>query len=81
MAPGTDIFLSYNWGEDESGRDNHERVSLINRELQKMGYQTWFDVEDMRGGVVQKMSQGIEQGNIIENIFLLQGNIMRKLMA
>ena len=61
MAPDTDIFLSHNWGEDESGRDNHERVSLINRELQKMGYQTWFDVEDMRGGVVEKMSQGIEQ--------------------
>ena len=61
MAPDTDIFLSHNWGEDESGRDNHERVSLINKELQNMGYQTWFDAEQMRGSLVEKMSQGIEQ--------------------
>ena len=61
MAPDTDIFLSHNWGEDESGRDNHERVFLINKELQNMGYQTWFDAEQMRGSLVEKMSQGIEQ--------------------
>ena len=36
MAPGTDIFLSHNWGKDETGRDNHERVSIINKELQKL---------------------------------------------
>ena len=61
MAPGTDIFLSHNWGKDETGRDNHERVSIISKELQKIGYQTWFDPEHMRGGIVEKMSQGIEE--------------------
>ena len=61
MAAGTDIFLSHNWGKDESGRDNHERVSIINKELQKMGYQTWFDAEHLRGGIAQKMSGGIEK--------------------
>ena len=61
MAPGTDIFLSHNWGKDETGRDNHERVSIINKELQKIGYQTWFDAEHMRGGIAEKMSQGIEE--------------------
>ena len=61
MVPGTDIFLSHNWGKDESGRDNHERVSIINKELKKIGYQTWFDSERMRGGIVAKMAQGIEQ--------------------
>ena len=61
MEAGTDTFLSYNWGKDESGRDNRERVSIINKELQKMGYQTWFDAECMSGGMVEKMSEGIEQ--------------------
>ena len=61
MASGTDIFLSHNWGQDESGRNNHERVSIINKELKKIGYQTWFDEERIRGGVVEKMAQGIEQ--------------------
>ena len=61
MALGTDVFLSHNWGKDETGHDNHERVSLINKELQKMGYQTWFDAECMSGGIVERMSQGIEQ--------------------
>ena len=61
MASGTDIFLSHNWGKDESGRNNHERVSIINKELKKVGYQTWFDEEPMTGGVAEKVAQGIEQ--------------------
>ena len=43
MALDTDVFLSHNWGKDESGRDNHQRVSLINKELKECGYETWFD--------------------------------------
>ena len=61
MASGTDVFLSHNWGKDESGRDNHERVSLINEELKRLGYQTWFDAERMTGCIAEKISQGIEQ--------------------
>ena len=61
MTSDTDIFLSHNWGNDKLGRDNHERVSLIKTELNKIGYRTWFDAERMRGGIVEKMSRGIEQ--------------------
>ena len=61
MASGTHVFLSHNWGEDDSGRDNHYRVSLINKELKKLGYQTWFDADRMTGDIVKQMSQGIEQ--------------------
>lgn len=61
MAPNTDIFLSHNWGEDDSGRDNHYRVSLINKELKKLGYQTWFDADIMTGDIIKQMSQGIER--------------------
>ena len=61
MAPGSHVFLSHNWGKDDSGRDNHYRVSLINKELKKIGYQTWFDADRMTGDIVKQMSQGIEQ--------------------
>ena len=61
MAPDTDIFLSHNWGQDVSGRDNHERVSIINEELKKSGYQTWFDEERISSCVVGEMAEGIEK--------------------
>ena len=60
MACTTDVFLSHNWGNDQSGRDNHSRVSLINKELQDIGYQTWFDGDRLKGNLFEKMAQGIE---------------------
>ena len=38
MAAGTDVFLSHNWGKDGSGRDNHYRLSLINKGLKELDY-------------------------------------------
>ena len=61
MATGTDVFLSHNWGKDECGRDNHQRVSLINEELSQRGYKTWFDEDKITGNIDEKMAQGIEQ--------------------
>ena len=61
MADHTDVFLSHNWGEDEDGRDNHKRVSIINEELKTRGYKTWFDEEKMAGNIDVKMAQGIDQ--------------------
>ena len=60
-----DVFLSYNWGEDESGRDNKYRVSLVNMKLKELGYKTWVDTERVSGGITQKMSQGIEQSKSV----------------
>ena len=60
MAHTTDVFLSHNWGVDNSVRDNHFRVSLINKELQDIGYKTWFDGDRMKGDLFKQMSQGIE---------------------
>ena len=56
-----EVFLSYNWGKDESGRNNNHRVSLINRKLKELGYKTWFDVDRVWGGIAEKMSNGIEK--------------------
>ena len=61
MASVTDVFLSHNWGRDESDRNNHYRVSLINRELKRRGYKTWFDEDEMAGNIAERMSEGIEQ--------------------
>lgn len=61
MDNSTDVFLSYNWGNDETHRDNHCRVSRINDGLKKIGYQTWFDEQSLHGDLAQKISQGIEQ--------------------
>ena len=36
--PSTEVFLSHNWGDDDLGRDNHERVVQINDLLVDAGY-------------------------------------------
>ena len=64
MTAGTDVFLSHNWGKDESGRDNHYRLSLINKGLQELDDQTWFDKECMAGDIAEKMSKGIEENKV-----------------
>ena len=60
MTHNTDVFLSHNWGVDKLGRDNHWRVSRINKKLQNLGYQTWFDEDRLRGDIFEKMAEGIE---------------------
>jgi len=39
----TDVFLSHDWGLDELGRNNHERVSKLNTALKNCNILTWFD--------------------------------------
>lgn len=59
MGSRTEVFLFHNWGEDEYGRENHDRVSLINTELTKYGYKTWFDDQKMWGNINGRISKGI----------------------
>jgi len=40
-----DCFLSHDWATD----NNHARVGIINRALQKRGLTTWYDEEQMQG--------------------------------
>lgn len=42
-------FLTHNWGNDAHGRDNHKRVSIVNENLKKAGFTTWFDSDRMTG--------------------------------
>ena len=61
MLHHTDVFLSRNWGNAELGRDNHQRVSKINKKLKKLDYKTWFDEDDMKGDIINRMADGIGQ--------------------
>jgi methionine synthase II (cobalamin-independent) len=55
-----DIFLTHDWGYDELGRWNHERVARIAAELTALGFRVWFDGEQMRGDITKKMAEGID---------------------
>ena len=61
----THVFLTHDWGTDEQGRNNHDRVAKVNAWLQKHGIVTWFDSERMRGNIVQQMFQGIDNARVI----------------
>jgi len=56
----SDCFLTHDWGVDESGRPNHERVSRVNAYLKSKGLVTWFDDDRMDGNVRRKMTEGID---------------------
>ena len=51
----TDCFLTHDWGKDELGRDNHQRVLKINAYLKNRGLITWFDSDRMIGEIVAQM--------------------------
>jgi len=53
----TDCFLSHNWGEQNK---NHEFVKKVNMELQKRGWKTWFDENQMDGNIRFRMAEGID---------------------
>jgi hypothetical protein len=61
----THVFLTHNWSNDEDGRNNHDRVSRINKALQRRGFITWFDEEKMNGQIRQKMTEGIKQTHCV----------------
>jgi hypothetical protein len=65
LKPKTDVFLTHDWGIDELGRANHDRVAVINKELKFLGFVTWFDSEKMTGDVVDQMVSGIDNSFVI----------------
>lgn len=57
----TMCFLAHDWGKDERGRENHERVTKVNKILQdECGLTTWFDAQRLKGNIRAQMAQGIE---------------------
>ena len=59
------VFISHTWDKDDMGRDNHARAKQLNESLQRLGFTTWFDDEQMRGNILLKMAMGIEVSAVI----------------
>ena len=64
------------WGTDELGRSNHERVTAVNKALTRAGLVTWFDEERMRGDVVAQMTDGIDKSSLV--LVFITKNYIRK---
>lgn len=61
----TDCFLTHDWGTDELGRSNHERVARVNESLKERGFITWFDSDRLVGNIVSQMCNGIDRTKCI----------------
>ena len=61
----TQVFLSHNWGTDDLGRDNHDRVVKINTMLVDAGYETWCDSEQMIGNAIERIAEGIDNTQVV----------------
>ena len=61
MTTSSDVFLSHNWGKDDSGRDNHHRVYLVSKALKEAGYRTWFNEQRIPVDTVKEVSKRLEQ--------------------
>ncbi len=61
----SELFLSHNWGCDEEGRDNHQRVAMLNDALNRAAVKTWFDEENLEGDINEAMEEGIETSKYI----------------
>ena len=53
-------FLSHNWGKDDEGRDNHQRVLKLAKALSDAGLPVWTDEDQMHGDILQRMTDGID---------------------
>ena len=55
------VFFSHDWGKDQLGRDNHDRVVKIFRALADLGIVGWLDEEYMKGDIDEAMCKGIDE--------------------
>ena len=57
-------FLSHNWG-NAPDYENHKNVKRINQALRGRGMVTWFDDDEMHGCAQQRMTEGIDNSQVI----------------
>ena len=60
------LFCSNRGKENKKGKfDNHERVSRLNEELNKLGMRTWFDRDRLKGHVVDQMKREMDSSEAV----------------
>ena len=57
-------FLSHNWG-NAPDYENHKNVKRINQALRATSMVTWFDDDEMHGSAKQRMTEGIDNSQVI----------------
>ena len=60
-----EAFLSHDWGKDELGRNNHDRVKKIFQALKEKGLSLWFDEVYMEGDIDKAMCKGIDESKLV----------------
>lgn len=71
------IFLSHAWGQDEEGRDNHQRVIQLANKLKSHGYTVWIDQEQIYGNIDKSIIEGIKNCDIV--VFCLTDKYINKI--
>ena len=63
-------FLTHNWGSQQKDGTfgNHERVRKVYSALQKLDIPCWFDSDRMTGTIIEQMSGGIDDSDIVIGI-------------
>lgn len=56
------VFASHDWGQNGA---NHARVKQVVECLRKRGHDVWFDDDDMRGNILDSMSDGIDRASCV----------------
>jgi hypothetical protein len=56
--------------------DNHHKVAKINKKLQESGLITWFDSDRMKGEIVDQMTSGIDDAQVV--VVFITKNYMEK---
>ena len=59
------LFLSHAWALDDIGRDNHARVQRLLCALERLGWSTWFDENNIGGNMDASVADGIEQATAV----------------
>jgi hypothetical protein len=60
-----DVFLSHHWGDDQEGRNNHDRVRAIANGLRARGIKVWLDENIMDHDLTNQMSDGIDSSRLV----------------
>jgi len=60
-----EFFLSHTWKYDQQNRNTHKRVMCIKTELEKLGFNTWFDDDKIIYDIDGSMAHGIDNCSAI----------------
>ena len=65
MSNTKDIFITHNWGTDNSYRDNHARCKELANILVNRGYSVWFDNFDIIDNIDKNIIEGINNSKVV----------------